>query len=93
HTTNSCHLDTTRHHPAAADTMMAEAGTADNTGHTAVEHIQVGCRLPALEHCKPQPCARTLPSTYPSDMTAYTSSALLHPGISPSYPSYHINHA
>ncbi|GKF11688.1 hypothetical protein Tco_0049614, partial [Tanacetum coccineum] len=59
-------------------------GTADNTGHTAAEHNQVGCRLPALEHCKPQPYAQTLPGTCPSDMTAYTPSlysllAYLHP--------------
>ncbi|GKG42270.1 hypothetical protein Tco_0476568, partial [Tanacetum coccineum] len=35
--TNSCRLDTTHHHPAdtAVDTVVAEVGTADNTGHTA----------------------------------------------------------
>ncbi|GKD41826.1 hypothetical protein Tco_1266471 [Tanacetum coccineum] len=91
HTTNLCHLDTTRHHPAAVDTVVAKAGTANNTGHTAAEHSQVGCSLPAVEHYKPQPYARTLHDTCPSNMTAYTPSALSHPGISPSYPSYHIN--
>nr|GFB28851.1 hypothetical protein [Tanacetum cinerariifolium] len=39
--TNSCHLDTTRHHPAAADTvvgtLVAEVDTANSTGHTAAE--------------------------------------------------------
>ncbi|GJR07804.1 hypothetical protein Tco_0790456 [Tanacetum coccineum] len=77
--TNSCHLDITQHHPAAADTAMdtvVEVGTTDNTGHTTDEPNQVGCRLPAVEHCKPQPYAQTLPRTYPSDMTAYTPSAL-----------------
>ncbi|GKD49469.1 hypothetical protein Tco_1278445 [Tanacetum coccineum] len=49
------------HHPAAAtdtaaDTVV-EVGTTDNTGHTKAEHNQVGCRLPAVEHCKPQPYA------------------------------------
>ncbi|GJV28160.1 hypothetical protein Tco_1384608 [Tanacetum coccineum] len=72
---------------------MAEVGTADSTGHTAAERSQVGCRLPTSEHCKPQPYAQTLHDTCPSDMTAYTPSALSHPGISPSYPSYHINPA
>ncbi|GKA34212.1 hypothetical protein Tco_0720641 [Tanacetum coccineum] len=55
------HLDTTHHHPAAAvaaDTVVAEMGTADNIGHTTAEHNQVGCRLPAVEHCKPQPYAQ-----------------------------------
>ncbi|GKE71657.1 hypothetical protein Tco_1529729, partial [Tanacetum coccineum] len=56
--TNLCRLDTTHHHPAVAagtvvDTVVAEMGTADNISHTAAEHNQVGCRLPALEHCKP----------------------------------------
>ncbi|GJR31926.1 hypothetical protein Tco_1108158 [Tanacetum coccineum] len=96
--TNSCRLDTTHHHHAAAantavDTMVAEVGTADNTSHTMVEHTQVGCRLPVVEHYKPQPCAQTLPSTYPSDMTVYTPSALSPLGVSPSYPSYHTNPA
>ncbi|GJZ25028.1 putative reverse transcriptase domain-containing protein [Tanacetum coccineum] len=45
-------LDTTHRHPAtAADTMVAEAGTADNTGHTAAEHNQVGCRLWSIYQC------------------------------------------
>ncbi|GJR92525.1 hypothetical protein Tco_0264699 [Tanacetum coccineum] len=34
---NSCHLDTTHHHPVAADTavdtVVAKVGTPDNTGH------------------------------------------------------------
>ncbi|GKB34484.1 hypothetical protein Tco_0879426, partial [Tanacetum coccineum] len=64
HTTNSCRLDTTHHHSAAAadtaDTVVVEVGTADNTDHTVVEHNQVGCRLPAVEHYKPQLCAQTL---------------------------------
>ncbi|GKG53839.1 hypothetical protein Tco_0555239, partial [Tanacetum coccineum] len=44
--THPCHLDTTHHHhPAAAadtvvDTMVAEVGTADSTGHTVAEHNQ-----------------------------------------------------
>ncbi|GKC54907.1 hypothetical protein Tco_1077652 [Tanacetum coccineum] len=90
--TNSCHLDTTYHHPAVADTAV-EVGTTDNTGHTAVEHNQVGCRLPVVEHCKPQPYAQTLSGTCPSDMTVYTPFALLPLGVSPSYPSYHTNPA
>ncbi|GKA17645.1 hypothetical protein Tco_0697482 [Tanacetum coccineum] len=85
HETNLCRLDTTHHHPAAADTVVAEVGTADNIGHTMAEHTQVGCRLPAVEHYKPQPCARTLPDTCPSDMIADTPSALSPLGISPSY--------
>nr|GEU46527.1 hypothetical protein [Tanacetum cinerariifolium] len=60
HNTNLCHLDTT-HHPATADIVVdivvAEVGTADNTGHTMVEHTQLGCRLPAVEHYTPQLCA------------------------------------
>nr|GFA13782.1 hypothetical protein [Tanacetum cinerariifolium] len=56
--------------PAVA--VMAEAGTTDSTDHTAAEHNQVGCRLPAVEHCKPQPYPQTLPDTCPNDMTAYT---------------------
>ncbi|GKC83794.1 hypothetical protein Tco_1139511, partial [Tanacetum coccineum] len=93
HITNLCHLDTTHHHHVAAavvDTVVVEVGTADNTDHIAAEHNQVGCRLPIVEHCKPQPCAQTLPSTCPSDMTTYTPSALSPLGISPSYPSYYI---
>ncbi|GKF19789.1 hypothetical protein Tco_0068427 [Tanacetum coccineum] len=90
-----CRLDTTHHHSSAidtvVDTMVAKVGTADNTGHTTAEHNQVGCRLSAVEHCKPQPYAQTLPGTCPSDMTAYTPSALLPLGVSPSYPSYHIS--
>ncbi|GKD64148.1 hypothetical protein Tco_1306256 [Tanacetum coccineum] len=73
--------------------MVAEVGTANNSGHTAAEHSQVGCRLPAVEHYKPQPYAQTLLGTCPSDMTAYTPSALSYLGVSPSYPSYHINPA
>ncbi|GJZ87266.1 hypothetical protein Tco_0658876 [Tanacetum coccineum] len=90
-----CCLDTTNHHPAAAavgDTMVAE-GTADNTGHTVAEHNQVGCRLPVVEYCKPQLYARTLPGACPSDMIAYTPSALSPLGVSPSYPSYHTSPA
>ncbi|GJU64057.1 hypothetical protein Tco_1245892 [Tanacetum coccineum] len=72
-----CYLDTTHHHPATiANIVVAEVGTADNTDHTVAEHNQVGCKLPAVEHCKPQPYAQTLPGTCPSDMTAYTSSSL-----------------
>ncbi|GKG18464.1 hypothetical protein Tco_0372762, partial [Tanacetum coccineum] len=72
---DSCHLDTTHHpdHVVAADTMdtmAVEVGTADNTDHTVAEHNQVGYTLPAVERCKPQPCAQTLPGTCPSDMTA-----------------------
>ncbi|GKA19023.1 hypothetical protein Tco_0698938 [Tanacetum coccineum] len=98
HETNSCRLDTTHHHHAAAadtvvDIVVAEVGTADSNGHTMAGHTQVGCRLPALEHYKPQPCARTLHGTYPSDITAYTSSALSPLGVSLSYPSYHTNPA
>ncbi|GJZ13353.1 hypothetical protein Tco_0548583 [Tanacetum coccineum] len=89
--TNSCHLDTTHHYPVAVDTAVAEVGTANNTGHTAAEHTQVGYRLSAVEHYKPQPCAQTLPSTSLGDITIYTPSALLPLGVSPSYPSYHIN--
>ncbi|GJR65143.1 hypothetical protein Tco_0011208 [Tanacetum coccineum] len=92
--TNSCVVDNNFIVPAAAtDTVVREAGTADNTGHTAAEHNQVDCKLPALEYCKPQPYAQTLPSTCPSDMTAYTPSALSPLGISLSYPSYHTNPA
>ncbi|GJU85387.1 hypothetical protein Tco_1292933 [Tanacetum coccineum] len=67
-------------HPASADTevdtMMAEVDTADITDHTAAKHNQVDCKLPAVEHYKPQPYAQTLSGTCPSDMTAYTSSSL-----------------
>ncbi|GKG42018.1 hypothetical protein Tco_0473769, partial [Tanacetum coccineum] len=91
-------LDATHHHPTAAvdtavDTMVAEVDIVDNTGHTVVEHTQVGCRLPAVEHYKPYPCAQTLPSTYLSDVTAYTPFALSPLGVSPSYPSYQTNPA
>ncbi|GJX81994.1 hypothetical protein Tco_0331475 [Tanacetum coccineum] len=60
-----CRLDTTHHHPTASadtavDTVMMEVGTAANTDHTAAEHNQMGCRLPAVEHCKLQPYAQTL---------------------------------
>ncbi|GJU73079.1 hypothetical protein Tco_1264484 [Tanacetum coccineum] len=68
-------------------------GIADNTGHTMAEHSQVGCRLLAVEHCKPQPCAQTLPGTCPNDMTAYTPFAVLRLGVSPNYSSYHTNPA
>ncbi|GKE83089.1 hypothetical protein Tco_1553089, partial [Tanacetum coccineum] len=92
--TNLCRLNTTHHHPDVAadivvDIVVAEVGTADSTDHTMVEHTQVGCRLPALEHYKHQPYAQTLPGTCPNDMTAYTPSALSPLDISPSYPSYH----
>nr|GFA49948.1 hypothetical protein [Tanacetum cinerariifolium] len=60
-------------------------GTVD---HIAAEHKQAGCILPAVEHCKPQACAQTLPGTCPSDMTAYTPSAQSPLGVSPSYPSH-----
>ncbi|GKB25455.1 hypothetical protein Tco_0864856, partial [Tanacetum coccineum] len=52
----------TTHHLAAAatDTAVAGVGTADNIDHTAADHIQVGYRLLAVEHCKPQPCAQIL---------------------------------
>nr|GFA91530.1 hypothetical protein [Tanacetum cinerariifolium] len=53
HESNSCHLDTTCHNPAAADTVVVEVDTVDSTGHTAAEHSQAGCRLPAVEHYKP----------------------------------------
>nr|GEY36908.1 hypothetical protein [Tanacetum cinerariifolium] len=56
--------------------LPKKVGTADNTDHTAAEHNQAGCRLPAVERCKPQPCAQTLPDTCPSDMTVYTPSSL-----------------
>ncbi|GJU70574.1 hypothetical protein Tco_1256833 [Tanacetum coccineum] len=92
--TNPCRLDTTHHHSVTAadtvvDIVVAKVGTIDSTGHIVAEHDQLCCRLPAVEHYKPQPCARTLPGTCPSDMTAYTPSALSPLGISPSYPSYH----
>ncbi|GJZ55288.1 hypothetical protein Tco_0610481, partial [Tanacetum coccineum] len=95
HITKSCHLDTT-HHPdhtavVVADTMdivVVEVGTADNTK---AEHKQVGCRLPAVEHCTPEPCARTLPGTCPNDMNVCTPSSLSSPSVSPYDPSYHIN--
>ncbi|GKA71483.1 retrovirus-related pol polyprotein from transposon TNT 1-94 [Tanacetum coccineum] len=58
-------------------------------GEVGIVDSQVGCRIPGLEHYKPQPCARTLTGTCPSDMTAYTLSALSPLGVSPSYPSYH----
>ncbi|GKF80363.1 hypothetical protein Tco_0238965, partial [Tanacetum coccineum] len=59
-----CRLDTTHHHPAAVadiavDTVVAEVGTTDSTGHTVAEHNQV--RLPIVEHYKPQPYAQTHP--------------------------------
>ncbi|GKC83526.1 hypothetical protein Tco_1139243, partial [Tanacetum coccineum] len=78
HVTNSCHLDTTLHHlaVAVAGTMVAEVDTADSTGGTVVGCNQVGCRLLAVEHYKPQPYAQTMHDICPSDMTAYTPSAL-----------------
>ncbi|GJT30083.1 hypothetical protein Tco_0910358, partial [Tanacetum coccineum] len=98
HITNLCRLDTTHHHPAAAadiavDTVVAEVGTTDSTGHTAAEHNQVGCRLLAVEHYKPQPYAQTLPGTCPRDMTVYNPSVLSPLSVSPSYPSYYTNPA
>ncbi|GKA86816.1 hypothetical protein Tco_0808527 [Tanacetum coccineum] len=75
------------------DTMVAEVGTADSTGHTVAKCNQVGCRLPAVEHFKPQPYGQTLHDICPSDMTAYTPFALSHPDVSPYDPSYHINPA
>ncbi|GJV82986.1 hypothetical protein Tco_1522884 [Tanacetum coccineum] len=95
HVTNSCHLDTTRHHPAAAvaSTVVAEMGTADSTGRTIVGRNQVGCRLPTVEHYKPQLYAQTLYDICPIDMTAYTPSALSHHDVSPYDPSYHISPA
>ncbi|GJZ40311.1 hypothetical protein Tco_0586874, partial [Tanacetum coccineum] len=58
------------------DTMVVEVGTTDNTDHIVAKHNQVGCRLPVVEHYKPQSYAQTLPGTCPSDMTAYTLSIL-----------------
>nr|GEW17894.1 ribonuclease H-like domain-containing protein [Tanacetum cinerariifolium] len=63
HESNSCHLDTTRHHLDAADIMVVEVDTANNTCYTAVEHSQAGRRLLAVEHYKPQPYAQTLHDT------------------------------
>ncbi|GJW73588.1 hypothetical protein Tco_0132958 [Tanacetum coccineum] len=47
HVTNSCHLDTTRHHPAAAvaGTVVAEVGTADSLVFL-VGRNQGGCKVP-----------------------------------------------
>ncbi|GJS21615.1 putative reverse transcriptase domain-containing protein [Tanacetum coccineum] len=42
------------------DTVVAEVGTADNTGHTAAKHNQVGCKLPVLEHYNPIPSVKPL---------------------------------
>nr|GEU59897.1 retrovirus-related Pol polyprotein from transposon TNT 1-94 [Tanacetum cinerariifolium] len=75
------------------NSLTNEVGTADNTGHTVADYNQVGCRLPAVEHCKPHPYAQTLPGTCPSDMTVYTPFALSPFGVSPSYPSYYTNPA
>ncbi|GKB97408.1 hypothetical protein Tco_0983545, partial [Tanacetum coccineum] len=77
----------------AALSVMAEVGTANNTDHTVAEHIQTGYRLPEVEHCKPQPCAQTLPGTCPNDMTAYTPSSQSPADVSPYYPSYHTSPA
>ncbi|GKG00067.1 hypothetical protein Tco_0301757 [Tanacetum coccineum] len=71
---NSCCLDTTHHHPAAAD--------------TAVDTVVV-----KLNTVNPSHMLKTLPSTCPSDMTAYTPFALSPLGVSPSYTSYHTNPA
>ncbi|GKG23300.1 hypothetical protein Tco_0391336, partial [Tanacetum coccineum] len=77
------------HHPAAVvvadtvDTMVVEVGTAGSIDHTEAEHKQVGCRLPVVQHCTPQPCAQILPGTYPNDMTICTPSSLSSPGVSP----------
>ncbi|GKF68879.1 hypothetical protein Tco_0198558, partial [Tanacetum coccineum] len=43
HITNLCYLDTIHHYPTAVvdtamDTVVVEAGTTDNTDHTAAEH-------------------------------------------------------
>ncbi|GJW44859.1 hypothetical protein Tco_0073658 [Tanacetum coccineum] len=65
----------------------AEVDTVDNTGHTAADHIQVGYRLPAVEHCKPQPCAQIPQHICPSDKTAYKTSSQSPPSVSPCYPS------
>ncbi|GJS48207.1 hypothetical protein Tco_0329813 [Tanacetum coccineum] len=88
---NSCHLDTTHHHLAAV--AAAEVGTIDNIGHTAVDHIQVGYRLPVVEHYKPQPFAQIPHHTCPSDKTAYKTSSQSLPGVSPCYPSFNTNPA
>ncbi|GJY36397.1 hypothetical protein Tco_0421775 [Tanacetum coccineum] len=47
HETNLCHLDTTHHSAAAA---AAAVGTANNTDHTMVEHIQRIYILPILSY-------------------------------------------
>ncbi|GJV21614.1 hypothetical protein Tco_1370634 [Tanacetum coccineum] len=93
-----CHLAILILNPAAdddsaVDTVRAEVGTTDNTDHTMAEHNQVGCKLPAVEHYKPQPYAQTHPGTCPSDMTTYTPYAQSPPDVSPSYLSYHISPA
>ncbi|GKE80503.1 hypothetical protein Tco_1550503 [Tanacetum coccineum] len=85
-----CPLDTTHHHhlaAAAADTMVAEVGTANNTYHTTAEHNQVGYKLPAVEHCKPWPCAQILQHTCPNDMTANRTSSQSPTGVALYYPS------
>nr|GEV63465.1 hypothetical protein [Tanacetum cinerariifolium] len=82
--TNSCHLDTTSHHPAAVD-------TADNTIDTAANHIQVGHKLPTVEHHTLQPYAQTLQHTYPNDMPVCRPSSQSLPNESPCYPSGYIN--
>nr|GFA22544.1 hypothetical protein [Tanacetum cinerariifolium] len=46
------------------------------------EHNQAGCRLPTVEHYKPQPCTQILHGNCPSDITFYTLSALLPLGVS-----------
>ncbi|GKF88120.1 hypothetical protein Tco_0258997, partial [Tanacetum coccineum] len=71
-----------------ADTAVAEVGTVDNTDHTIAEHIQVGYRLPACQHCKLQPCAQILQHTCPNDTTAYKTSSQSPPGVSPYYPPF-----
>ncbi|GJY14035.1 hypothetical protein Tco_0383344 [Tanacetum coccineum] len=80
------------HYPVAAVVEMGTADNtghtaADNTGHTAADHNQVGCKLPAVEHYKPQPSARALQHIYPSDKTAYKPSSQSLPSVSPYYPS------
>nr|GEZ82681.1 hypothetical protein [Tanacetum cinerariifolium] len=60
HGSNSCHLNTTRHHLVVADTMVGEVDTADSIGHTAAEYSQASCRLPVVEDYKPQPYVQTL---------------------------------
>ncbi|GJU04102.1 hypothetical protein Tco_1114440 [Tanacetum coccineum] len=99
---NSCHIEATLYPSCAVlITVVVEVVTADYTGH------HYGGALPRWVWCSDvclngdkyllwnnvntQPCTRTLPGTYPSDMTAYTPTALSPLSVSPSYPSYHTN--